>query len=68
MATPHKFNFGPMYQRWIKIFYTEPQIAVTNNGYANEFFTISRGIRQGYPISAILFILIEEVMAINIRN
>ena len=29
---------------------------------------MSRGIRQGCPISALLFIIAAEVMAINIRN
>lgn len=42
--------------------------SVTNNGYATKFFEISRGIRQGFPISALLFILVVESLALNIRN
>ena len=66
--TLHKFNFGPDFISWIQIIYSKPECAVTNNGHASEFFTITRGIRQGCPISALLFILVAEVMSINIRN
>ena len=62
------FNFGPKFCKWIEIIYNSPECAVTNNGYSSEFFTLSRGIRQGCPISALLFILVAEVMAINLRE
>ena len=42
--------------------------SVTNNGFHSEFFNISRGISQGCPISALLFILCVEVLAIYIRE
>ena len=38
------------------------------NGYFSKYFELSRGIRQGCPISALFFILVAEVMAIKIRN
>ena len=66
--TLQKFNFGTNFIKWIEIIYSKPEIAVTNNGFASDFFVITRGIRQGCPISALLFILVAEVMAINIRN
>jgi hypothetical protein len=62
------FNFGDYFISWIKILYNKPLCCVSNNGHATQFFEISRGIRQGCPISALLFILVAEIMSINIRN
>jgi hypothetical protein len=62
------FNFGPIFKSYIKLLYTSPQCCVTNNGYHTEFFEMKRGIRQGCPISALLFILCVEVLAINVRS
>jgi hypothetical protein len=39
-----------------------------NNGWISEIFKNSRGIRQGYPLSALLFVLSVEFMARRIRN
>ena len=68
MKTLKTFNFGPCFIKWIKILYNQPLCCTCNNGYSSQFFEISRGIRQGCPISALLFILVAEIMAINIRN
>ena len=61
------YNFGQKYIRWIKLLYNRPSICVTNNGFSTPFFPISRGIRQGCPISAFLFLLVAETMAESIR-
>ena len=39
-----------------------------NNGYYSSYFKLTRSIRQGCPISALLFLLVAEIIAINIRN
>ncbi len=63
-----KFNFGENFKKWIKILYTDPKISVKNNGWVSNRFTAERGIRQGCPISALLFILVLEIMAVSIRS
>ena len=62
------FNFGNEFIKWIKIIYKQPLCSVTNNGHAAESFETSRGIRQGCPISALLFVLVAELMSIAIRQ
>ena len=52
---------------WIKILYTHTFSRVTNNGYLSDICSISRGIRQGDPISAILFLPVAKIMATVIR-
>ena len=66
--TLNAFNFGEYFLSWIKILYNKPLSCVSNNGHSTQFFEISRGIRQGCPISALLFILVAEIMSIKIRN
>ena len=65
--TLKKFNFGTIFRKWIRIIYTAIKGTVSNNGYFSDYFDILRGVRQGCPLSAYLFLLIVEIMAINIR-
>ena len=62
------FNFGENFQRWIKILYTDIESTVSNNRYSSKYFQLSRGIRQGCPISALLFLLVAETMACIIKK
>ena len=62
------FNFGESFISWIKILYTDIKSCVSNNGYHSETFNLSRSVRQGCPISALLFIIVAEILAINIRS
>ena len=41
---------------------------VLNNGHASEFFTLERGVRQGCPLSRLLFVIGIEVLTNAIRN
>ena len=62
------FNFGESFISWIKILYTDIKSCVSNNGYHSKTFNLSRSVRQGCPISALLFIIVAEILAINIRS
>ena len=62
------FNFGENFIKWISILYQDITSCVVNNGTASSFFKVGRGIRQGCPISSLLFILVVEVLAINLRS
>ncbi len=62
------FNFGDSFRKWIEIIYNNPECCVTNNGFSSQFFKVSRGIRQGCPISALLFLLVVEVMSLHIKQ
>ncbi len=42
--------------------------AVLNNGPTGNYFKLERGVRQGCPLSAYLFILAIKVLANKIRN
>ena len=39
-----------------------------NNGWRLNIFNLYRGLNQGCPSSALLYVLVAEVIAFNIRN
>lgn len=62
------FNFGESIQRWISIFYVNSESAVLNNGFCTNYFRLSRGVRQGCPLSPCLIILAAELLVCKIRQ
>ena len=64
----HYFSFGEDFINWTKIIYNRPQACVVNNGYLSKYMTIERGVRQGGPCSTYYFLVIAELLAIEIRS
>ena len=62
------FGFGTSLLNWIKVFYCNIESCILNNGWASNFFKLSRGDRQGCPLSPYLFILSVEILADAIRQ
>ena len=62
------FDFGPSFISWIRTFYQNITSSVMNNCFSTGPFNILRGVRQGDPLSAYLFIICLEVFAISIRE
>ena len=61
-------NFGPSFRQWVALFYTRIFSSVLVNGTLSEFFPVSRGVRQGCPLSPLLYVLVAETVACYIRN
>ena len=62
------FNFGPDILNWISIFYNDVSSCVLNNGHASTFFPLQRDVRQGCPLSGVLFVLGIELFGRALQN
>ena len=61
-------NFGPNIQKWISVLYSDVESGAINGGYMTNYFRVSRGVRQGCPLSPLLFVLCVELLAQKIRQ
>ena len=66
--TLKKMNFGHKFISHIKLLYNSIYSRVKVNGFLSTLFLIERGLRQGCPLSAILYVLISEVLNMAINN
>ena len=52
------FNFGDYFIKWMQILYNNPMFRLKNNNWLSKTCFMQRGIRQGCPVSAILFLFV----------
>ena len=62
------FGFGRQMREWVKILYHQFNLHTANNGFLSKSWTPTRGLFQGNPLSSILFLLIAELLSINLRR
>ena len=62
------YGFKAGFVKWVALIYTEIFNKVILNGWLTDNIFPSRGVRQGCPLSALLFILAIEMIAIKLRD
>lgn len=68
LKTLERMNFPPRFIQGIKAIYKSATTRVIINGKVSEVFTVRRGVRQGDPLSCLLFNFAIESLACMIRD
>ena len=68
IKTLNQFNFGEYFTNWVKIMLKDITSQIKINGFLSEEIIIERGVRQGDPLSALLYIVVTEVPRNQIRS
>ena len=58
----------PQLWQWVTVLYNDISSCVLNNGFTTNHFILSRGVRQGCPLSGILFVIGVEILSNAIRR
>ncbi|CAC5384245.1 unnamed protein product [Mytilus coruscus] len=67
-AVLDKFGFGNKFKNWIKIFYTNSFSSVKCSGFLTPYFRLKNSVKQGCPISALLYVLLAEPLSIAFKK
>ena len=60
-------GFGSSFVSWVDLLYSGIRSSVLVNGYMSAPFWPTRGVRQGCPLSPLLYVISIEVLAANLR-
>ena len=64
----NRMGFGVKWCKWIRTCISTIQFSVLINGSLADFFGSSRGLRQGDPLSPLLFLIMMEVFSRMLRR
>lgn len=67
-AVLHRFGAGSNFISWVKLLYSSPQACISTNSLRSPYFPLTRGTRQGCPLSPLLFAIAIEPLSIALKK
>eukprot|EP00253_Pinus_taeda_P006677 PITA_06677 len=67
-AVMEKLGFSTKFINWVKACIASPWIAPLVNGRSTDFFQASRGLRQGCPLSSLLYAVQASVLSFQLDH
>ena len=64
----HKFGLGKNFIKMLMVCFNDFKTRILNNGHMSDYITITRGTKQGCPISSIIFNFIVEIIGLNLKQ
>jgi hypothetical protein len=61
-------GFSPTWCKWTKTFTQNGHVGIKINDHIGGNFITKKGLRQGYPLSPILFNIVVDMLAILIKR
>ena len=61
------FGFGDYFIQWIELLYSNASTKININGFLTDPIPLKCGVRQGCPLSALLYVLVIEILALQLR-
>jgi exonuclease III len=63
-----RFNFGPIFRSWVSTLYRDISSSILINGHTSTPFHLYRGVRQGCPLSPLLYVMFIEPFAAAVQS
>lgn len=66
--TLEKYGFSYRFIDWVNLLYSKAKSCVKVNGVLTDLFTLERSVRQGCPLSALLYSISVEPLATLVKT